>query len=239
LNTSVWSVRGNNYYATLTHWSKNDVIVGNGFAKLRYEKKAGFQNDDPQQPSTPYAAGYLDTYGLWTQRYGYFETRVKVPSAPGLWPAFWMMPDRGEKAGPEQWKRQDTANGGMEFDVMEHLSRWGTHRFNIAMHYDGYQKDHKQLGSEKMYAEPDKDGFVTFGLLWLPGLAQFYYNGTEVLRWKNPRISSVPETLMFTLPMGGWDNNDLDDKTLPADMLIDYVRVWQLRQYVAQEGPLK
>jgi beta-glucanase (GH16 family) len=151
---------------------------------------------------------------------------MKLPTAAGLWPAFWMMPDRGAQAG-EQWKRQDTSNGGMEFDIMEHLSRWGPYRYNIAMHYDGYAKDHKQLGSDKIYVEPDKDGFITCGLLWTPGSAIYYCNGKEVLRWIDPRISSVPSILMFTLPNGGWDNNELDDAQLPADFVIDYVRVWQ------------
>ncbi len=228
LNPKVWRSEGENYYDKVSHWSKQNVVLDGGFAKLRFEKRTGFQNDDPKRNSTPYASGYLDTYGLWTQRYGYFEARVKVPRAPGLWPAFWMMPDRGEKAG-EQWKRQDTANGGMEFDILEHLSRWGEHRFNIAMHYDGYAKDHRALGSERVYAEPDKDGFVTCGLLWSPGLLVYYYNGREVLRWKNPRVSNVPAILMFTMPIGGWDNNDLDDTTLPADFVVDYVRVWQLK----------
>ncbi|MDQ2732117.1 MAG: glycoside hydrolase family 16 protein, partial [Armatimonadota bacterium] len=164
--------------------------------------------------------------GKWVQRYGYFEARMKLPAVPGLWPAFWMMPDRGPAADP-QWKRQDTGNGGMEFDVMEHLTRWGHYRYNIAMHYDGYGKDHKQIGSEKVYVQPDKDGFLTCGLLWTPGSAVYYCNGQEVLRWENPRISNVPSILMFTLPAGGWDNNALDDKQLPADFVIDYVRVWQ------------
>ena len=227
LNQSLWSVYGDNYWDKQTHWSKADVLVSGGLVKLRYEKKTGFSNDDPKQKPSDYAAGYLHTYGKWVQRYGYFEARMKLPTAPGLWPAFWMMPDRGKAAGPEQSKRQDTANGGMEFDIMEHLTRWGPSRYNIAMHYDGYGTDHKQIGSDKIYVQPDKEGFITCGLLWTPGLAIYYCNGREVLRWKNPRISNIPEILMFTLPMGGWDNSSLDAARLPDDFVIDYVRVWQ------------
>ena len=32
---------------------------------------------------------------------------------------------------------------------------------------------------------------------------------------------------------GGWDNSPLDDAQLPADFVIDYVRVWQ-RKDLAQ-----
>ncbi|MCA1596893.1 MAG: glycoside hydrolase family 16 protein [Chloroflexi bacterium] len=229
---AVWSVSGENYWDKTSHWSRKDVILGGGVVRLRYEKKYGFNNDDPKQKATEYAAGYLHTYGKWTQRYGYFEARMKLPTAPGLWPAFWMMPDRGPADGP-QWKRQDTGNGGMEFDIMEHLTRWGPHRYNIAMHYDGYGADHKSIGSDRIYVEPDKDGFITCGLLWAPGSAVYYCNGKEVLRWENPRISSVPSILMFTLPMGGWDNDSLDDSRLPADFVIDYVRVWQRKDLLA------
>jgi beta-glucanase (GH16 family) len=232
LNTAIWDVYGANYWDKKTHWSKDNVILGNGEVKLRYEKKTGPQNDDPASPQTDYQAGYLHTYNKWTQLYGYFEARMKLPKAPGLWPAFWMMPDRGPAGGPEQWRRQMTENGGMEFDIMEHLTRWGPNRYNIAMHYDGYGKNHKAIGSPTVYIQPDKDGYITCGLLWTPGVVVYYANGQEVLRWTDPRIGSVPEMLMFTLPMGGWDNSPLDDTRLPDDFTIDYVRAWQRKDLV-------
>lgn len=238
LNTTLWNVYGDNYWDKQSHWSKDDVRVGSGVVRLRYEKKTGFNNDDPAQKPSGYAAGYLHTYDRWVQRYGYFEARMKLPTAPGLWPAFWMMPDRGVAAGPEQWKRQDTANGGMEFDIMEHLTRWGPHRYNIAMHYDGYGKDHKSVGSDKIYVQPDKDGFITCGLLWTPGSAVYYCNGHEVLRWDDPRVSNVPGILMFTIPQGGWDNSPVDDARLPDEFVVDYVRVWQRKDLAsAADGP--
>ncbi len=234
LDETIWSVSGANYWDKQSHWSKDNVLIENGTAKLRYEKKTGFNNDDPKEKQSDWQSGYLHTYDKWAQRYGYFEARMKLPNAPGLWPAFWMMPDRGNRADP-QWKRQDTKFSGMEFDIMEHLTRWGTNRYNVAMHYDGYDKDHKSIGSDKVYAQPDKDGYITAGLLWTPNSAIFYANGQEVSRWENERIANVPEILMFTLPMGGWDNDSLDVKKLPADFVIDYVRVWQ-RKDLASEG---
>jgi beta-glucanase (GH16 family) len=231
IDLTKWNVQGPNYYDKKSHWSKDNVIVGGGVAKLHYEKKTGRHNDNPIEKISDYASGYLDTLGKWTQRYGYFEARMKLPRSPGLWPAMWLMPDRGANAGP-QWMRQDTGNGGMEFDVMEHLTRWGPYRYNIAMHWDGYGKNHKQTGTEKIYLQPDKDGWIVSGILWTPGVMVIYGNGHEVARWEDPRISSVPSDLMFTLPMGGWDNDALDDSRLPADFEIDYVRAWQRRDLV-------
>jgi beta-glucanase (GH16 family) len=236
LDDSRWSVTGENYWDKKSHFSKANTIIGGGVVRLRFEKKPGKQNDDPNHKwSSDYATGYLDTFGKWTQRYGYFEARVKPPTAPGLWPAFWMMPDRGGD-GP-QWKRQYTGDSAMEFDIYEALTRWGPRRYNIAMHWDGYDKNHKHIGSDKVYALPDAEGFIVVGLLWTPGSVVFYANGQPVGQWDNPRISSVPSTLMFTLPCGGWDNNAVEDATLPADFVIDYVRCWQRKDLLNSAAP--
>jgi len=223
VDTTKWSYYGENYWDNqTTHFAKANTTVAGGVARLRMSKERGHQNDDPKRFQSDYATGFLETRGKWTQRYGYFETRLKLPTAPGLWPAFWMMPNRGPGAGGG-----GTDNGGMEFDIMEHLTRWGVNRYNIAMHWDGYGKNHKSIGTDTVYCQPDKDGFITAGLLWLPGKAVYYCNGKEVARWENPRIASVPAEMMFTLPAGGWDNDWLDDTKLPDDFVIDYVRVWQ------------
>jgi len=238
LDTNRWNIYAQNCWDKRSHFSKDNVILGDGLAKLRFEKKTGDHNDDSSNASTAYATGYLDTYGKWTQRYGYFEARMKLPAAPGLWPAFWMMPDRGVALGP-QWKRTDTGNGGMEFDIMEHLTRWGPHRYNIAMHWDGYGKEQQNKGFTCNDAQADQDGFITAGLLWLPGSAVCYCNGREVARWENARVSNVASYLMFTHVSGGWDNNALDDAQLPADFTIDYVRCWQRRDLVSEADDAK
>ncbi|MBA3935926.1 MAG: glycoside hydrolase family 16 protein [Planctomycetes bacterium] len=222
LDASRWSVTGPNYWDKLGHFSKDNVIIGGGVVRIRDEKKRGHHDDDPAKPETDYAEGYLHTFDRWAQRYGYFEARMKLPTAPGLWPAFWMMPDRGGTGD-----RQSTAHGGMEFDILEHLTGWGPNRYNIAMHWDGYGKEHKSTGNGNIYAQPDHQGFIVAGLLWEPGRLVYYANGVEVLRFENARVASVPAILMFTMPTGGWDNTPLDDRTLPADFIIDWVRAWQ------------
>ena len=51
-------------------------------------------------------------------------------------------------------------------------------------------------------------------------------------------MSNVQSHLMYTLPQGGWDNNAVDDNKLPADFVIDYVRVWQRKDLASPaDGP--
>jgi len=87
----------------------------------------------------------------------------------------------------------------------------------------------KAVGSSCNYVQADRDGFITSGLLWTPGSAVFYCNGRELWRWEDPRVSTVPAHFIIEMTTGGWDNNAVDDAKLPADYLIDYVRVWQRR----------
>ena len=245
-----WNIYGHNFWDKRTHFSKDNLILKDGKAILRYEKKTGFHNDDPatkEVGQTDYACGFLNTYGKWTQRYGYFESRMKVPKAPGLWPAFWLMPDRKSyksykgryRPGTALQPDVDVGNGGMEFDIMEFLSGWGPSRYNIAMHWDGYFKDHKSTGSQNTYVRPDKDGYITCGLLWTPGSAIYYCNAKEVLRWENERVSDLQEYIMFDMVSGGWDNLPLDNAKLPDDFVIDYVRVWQRKDLATPEDGLQ
>ncbi|CAN5574847.1 hypothetical protein BH09VER1_BH09VER1_31630 [soil metagenome] len=232
-----WNIYAPNYWDKRTHFSKDNAIVKDGTLTLRVEKKTGHHNDDPAGKETDYATGFADTYGKWVQKYGYFEARVKLPKAPCLWPAFWLMPDRGLGKG-DQGARQSTRFGGMEFDIVEQLSTWGSQRFNFAMHWDGYGKTHKATGSGGIYVPADKDGFIVVGLLWTPGSIVLYGNGKECARWSSPRISSVSSAILLDNVTGGWETEPLDDAQLPGDFVVDYVRVWQRKDLVNEtDGP--
>lgn len=213
------------------HVAKN-AYVENGCLVLKTDKPNDMQISDPKLKNRKYRSSVVTTFGKFAQKYGYFESRMKLPSALGMWPAFWLMPDRGKDAGI-WWKRQSTHDGGMEFDIMEHLVRFGPFRYNIAMHWNGYEKDHKFVSTDNIYIQNDKDGFLTSGLLWEPGTASYYCNGALVAVWKNDRISSVPEYIMYTMPVGGWGTDGIvEDEKLPALFIVDYVRVWQKKEWI-------
>ena len=248
INLKTWNIYGDNFWDPRTHFSKDNTIIKDSKLILRLEKTYGDHNDDPKGKDTDYATGYADTYGKWTQRYGYFEARMKLPTAPNMFLAFWMMPDRGLAAGP-QWKRcstgkltgtvgNDTGVGGMEMDIMETLSIWGPYRHDFGTHWDWYGKTHKSMGMFTAYVPPDKDGFITVGMLWTPGLIVMYDNGKEAARWESPRISDIPSYFMFDLVTGGWESEPLDDTKLPADFVVDYVRAWQRKDLASPlDGP--
>lgn len=242
INLGRWNIYTHNYWDKRTHFSKDNAIVNDGKLTLHYEKKTGYHNDDPNDTmtvgKTGYACGFANTFGKWRQRYGYFEARVKLPKAPGLWPAFWTMPYRDPEGG-KTVNRSSIKNGGMEHDILEFLSGWGPFRYNTAFHWDGYGREHKASGTTCNYVLPDKEGFITAGFYWVPGLAVYYAQGRETLRWESPRVCSVPSYIMFYMVSGGWDNLPLEDAKLPDDFVIDYVRAWQRKDLASPvDGPL-
>ena len=42
-----------------------------------------------------YISGILTTQGSFSQKYGYFEIRSKIPVGDGVWPAFWLLANDG------------------------------------------------------------------------------------------------------------------------------------------------
>ena len=61
---------------------------GNLVIKVLQEKYTGADG-----VTRNYTSARLKTLGKFSQAYGRFEARIKIPRGQGIWPAFWMMGD--------------------------------------------------------------------------------------------------------------------------------------------------
>src|SRR5258706_13610012 len=61
-----------------------------------------------------YTSARLKTQGLFSQAYGRFEARIKLPAGQGIWPAFWML---GENISSAGWPKCG------EIDIMENIGK--------------------------------------------------------------------------------------------------------------------
>src|SRR5215207_2532538 len=61
-----------------------------------------------------YTSARLKTQGKFSQAYGRFEARIKLPYGQGIWPAFWMLGNNIQSAG---WPTCG------EIDIMENIGR--------------------------------------------------------------------------------------------------------------------
>ena len=81
-----------------------------------------------------------------------------------------------------------------------------------------------------------RDNFVLYSAMeWDPDYIQWYINGEPFYRFDNPHISNaewpfdIPFYLILNLAIGGtWGGQQgIDEKMEKAEMIVDYVRVYQ------------
>ncbi len=171
---------------------------------------------------TPYVAGMVSTYRLFSQKYGRFEARIKntATTAPGLHEAFWLWPD--DRSSAILWP----ASG--EIDIAETYSQYP----NLAvpfLHYTANDNGGPVPGLNTSWTCAAKRGvYNTFTLEWTATRIEIFVNGTSCLvntsadaAFKKPYIVALTQLL-------GVDGNALRSNTpLPATMNIDYVHVWK------------
>ncbi|HEV8074361.1 MAG TPA: glycoside hydrolase family 16 protein, partial [Candidatus Acidoferrum sp.] len=86
---------GNNELEYYTARRMNSrVEKGNLVIEALQEKFTG-----PDGVAREYTSARLKTGKLFTQKYGKFEARIRIPKGQGMWPAFWMLGDDISTAG--------------------------------------------------------------------------------------------------------------------------------------------
>jgi beta-glucanase (GH16 family) len=211
---------GNNELEYYTARRTNSrVEKGNLVIEALQEKFTG-----PDGVSREYTSARLKTEKLFTQKYGKFEARIRIPEGQGMWPAFWMLGDDIPTAG---WP----ACG--EIDIMENIGREsGTVHGTI--HGPGYSGD-KSLGAPYRVSGGNvADDFHLFGVEWEPKEIRFYVDG-QLYETRTPADLPAGTRWVFDHPFflllnvavgGGWPGNPDASTKFPQQMLVDYVRVY-------------
>jgi len=188
-----------------------------------------------------FTSGWVET-GLWSNiRYGYLESRIKLPYGNGIWPAFWTF----SLAGHEN--RSNVA----EIDIFEMLggnppTQMGTNLHLAYCRCPGNSCPCEFLGQvrcpevnpeircNRLDLEiPDYSAnYLTYGLEWTPDKIIWYINGKMVRNSANPGIVD-PVRVIFTQAVIPWDLPD-DTTPFPSTMHIDYFKFYQL----ADESPI-
>jgi beta-glucanase (GH16 family) len=81
--------------------SPENITVADGKLKLKAEQRAVTYSGTNYN----YATGEVSTFFNHAQQHGYIEARIKYPAVTGLWPAFWLMPDRGSYGWRDAYRR--------------------------------------------------------------------------------------------------------------------------------------
>jgi len=185
----------------------------------------------------------LATDDSFRQKFGYFETRCKLPRGFGIWSAFWM---HNEDVSNED----GSGRGGTEIDVFEapyYRKRLPLFRNAITanLHYDGYGKAHRMKNIGKFRVEKPYDTFHTYGMEWNENEYIFYIDGMEAGRSSFGGVCRNELFLMLSVEKRtkGFDrwfwagninkNKRGEDMT---DFVVDYVRAYQYKENRKKES---
>ncbi|MFP5205840.1 MAG: chitobiase/beta-hexosaminidase C-terminal domain-containing protein [Acidobacteriota bacterium] len=196
-----------------------------------YVGKDGYLHVVAQQPSAGvYTSGRLKTQGLFSFQYGRVEVRAQVPEEQGLWPAFWLL---GNNVAKVNWP----ACG--EMDVLERVNAATNPDWNKgSIHGTGFTGT--DLGTIYNFTNGQTAaGWHTYGMIWSKDKISYYIDDPA-----NPYVTYTPSSLsslsgavwpfnaganyiLINLAVGGaWPGSPNSSTVFPAQMLVDYVRVY-------------
>jgi beta-glucanase (GH16 family) len=200
---NVFDARG--YNGELQLYTPANVWVEDGH--LRIESRRESISYQGQQYA--YTSGRVDTNGKFSQMYGRFEVRARLPMTRGVWPAHWLLP-------ATSWPP--------EIDIMELLGHDPTTVY-LSNHW-GTPADHGLLMLH--YTGPNfAADFHTFVVEWEPSTIRWLVDGV-VRASTTDHIPAVPMYLILNTAIGGTFPAYPDASTvLPQVHDIDYVRVYR------------
>ncbi|HEV8559631.1 MAG TPA: ricin-type beta-trefoil lectin domain protein [Actinophytocola sp.] len=168
-----------------------------------------------------FTSARLNTSGRFTQTYGHFESRMKIPRGQGMWPAFWML---GNNIGSVGWPQSG------EIDIMENIGRQPNTVFGT-IHGPGYSGA-GGIGATFSIGSPFADAFHVFAIDWAPNRITWSVDGT-VYETRTPAdlggrqwVFDHPFFILLNLAVGGDFPGNPDGTTVfPQQLIVDYVRV--------------
>ncbi|MEP5765031.1 MAG: family 16 glycosylhydrolase [Halieaceae bacterium] len=172
--------------------------------------------------SCQYTSARLITANQAEFAYGRIESRIKVPTGAGLWPAFWSL---GTDIGQVGWPRTG------EIDFMEYVGREPNEVFGT-IHGPGYSAS-QSFGDDYQFSEPVANDYRSFAVEWEPDVIRWYvddilyHTATPADVSPNDWVFNDEVFLILNVAIGGNFGGPVDPNIqLPAETLVDYVRVY-------------
>lgn len=224
----------------LQYYTEGDnVEVNDGTLKIIARKE--------QRESCNYTSSRICTRDKFSQTFGYFEARMKLPIGSGLWPAFWLMPQPSSKDGLSNAYGGWAASG--EIDIMENKGRL-PNKIDNTIHYGGGWPNNKLIGKSTTLSSPVSDWHI-YALEWTYDKLTWLVDGIAVYTVSSDVYYSTasdspaapfdqPFYVILNLAVGGSYDPQGTQEFLTANnfveacVQVDFVRVYQRLDYVGQ-----
>ncbi|KPF41897.1 glycoside hydrolase family 16 protein [Rhizobium sp. AAP43] len=150
----------------------------------------------------------------FSQKFGYFEARMKLPPGKGVWPAFWLI-------------GLDRSGFTAEIDVLEYYGR-APYEFSSGYHIWRESHGGKNQNDGFWTAVPEgslSSDFHTWGVEIKADRTTIYFDRKPVWGFDTPPEFHMPFFPLVNLALGaGWP---IDETPNPSYLYVDYIHVYQ------------
>ena len=191
-----------------------------------------------------YTSGRVHSQGKGDFLYGRFEVRAKLPRGQGTWPAIWMLPDDpfayATTCSDEEWQGNSDCdawpNSG-EIDIMEHVGYQMNH-VHGTVHTEAYYWVKWEQRKGRILLDDVDENFHVYAIEWSPERIDMFVDDSLYFTYVNENRGwqewpfDRPFFLIMNIAVGGaWGRagGPIDDSVFPQHMLVDYARVYRLR----------
>ena len=150
----------------------------------------------------------------FSQQYGYFEMRARLPDGPGVWPAFWLI-------------GKDRSKSTAEIDVIEYYGdKPGAYSSTVHVwHKDGrHDSDYARI---KVFGAASPSDMHSYGVKIDSDFIRMYFDGAMV--WKTKVLEEHRQPMYMLVDLGIVDGVTKMVASDPSFMFVDYVRAYQFK----------
>jgi len=204
---------GNSELETYTNSSSNLSMDGNSHLLIT-----------ALQPSAGvYTSARIKTKAKFAQAYGRFEARIKTPSGPGIWPAFWLLGSNTDTVG---WPQCG------EIDIMEQQGQ-APNINHGSVHGPGYSGANAITKAYELSTGRFDTDYHIYAVEWGTDFIDFYVDN---FLYERVTPSSVTGTWVYNHPFyiilnvavgGNYVGWPTSNTPFPQTMYVDYVKVYK------------
>lgn len=217
---------GNEEWQSYTRSPRNVSTDGRGHLAITARREK-----EPLGPcpvgSCDITSGRITTKGRFSQTYGRFAARMKLPAGQAIWPAFWMMGRNIDRVG---WP-----NNG-EIDIMELLGNDPGTVYGTA-HGPGFVNAGIGGSGGLPGGAPITGHWHVFSVDWGPRKLRWRIDGRPFFQLRRSSLKDGqrwvfdhPHYLLLNLAVGGqWPGKPDATTPFPSTMLVDWVRAFRAR----------
>lgn len=170
-----------------------------------------------------FTSSRVKTKGLFAQKYGRFEARIKTPTGPGIWPAFWML---GANIDSVPWPQCG------EIDIMEQRGQ-ESYINHGSVHGPGYSGGNAKTKAYMLQNDRFNNDFHVYAVEWGADFIDYFVDGFLYQRISPADLTgewvfNQPFFMILNIAVGGnFVGFPTSATPFPQTMTVDYIKVYR------------